>query len=91
MVLPLIAIGVMSAIPFLLPSDKNKKEQVSQEVINQTGKNYFRRNTYRTNGLNVYSRPPIEQQHQTAIDLIPILLIAGAGLAGLIVLKVIMR
>ena len=87
MVLPLIAIGVMSAIPFLLPSDKNKKEQVSQEVINQTGKNYFRRNTYRTNGLNVYSRPPIEQQQKKGIDLKFILLIAGVGLAGLIIAK----
>ena len=68
-----------------IEKSKKQKEQVSQEVINQTGKNYFRRNTYRTNGLNVYSRPPLEQQQKKGIDLKFILLIAGVGLAGLII------
>jgi len=87
MVIPLIAVGIASAVSFIPSLFPQSKEERSEQVINQTGKKYFTRNTYRTNGRNVYSRPPInktQKQSFTITSFIPIILI---GLLGIMIVR----
>jgi coproporphyrinogen III oxidase-like Fe-S oxidoreductase len=88
MVIPLIVMGAISAVSFIpsLLEKKETKEDRSQQVINQTGKQYFTRNGYRTNGLNVYSRPQLKDQKQN-FNIMNYLPLIAVGIGAIFIIR----
>ena len=96
----MIAATVASMIPSFLP----KKEQQAQDVIDQTGSNYFRRQTWRTGNRagsishgnhkqsNPYGKIELDPQNaKNGINIRKYLLYAGLAVGGIVVLKIITR
>jgi hypothetical protein len=86
MVIPLIVMGAIGAVSFIPSLFPQSKESRSEEVINQTGKKYFTRNTYRTNGLNVYSRPKINKTQKESFKIQTIIPFIIIGLIGIVII-----
>ena len=82
----MIAATVASFIPSLFPTDQKKER--TKEVITQSGADYFRRQTWRTRGKDVYQNIP---QEDKIIPYKKYLMYGGFALAALLILKVIMK
>tara|TARA_R110002020_G_scaffold440608_2_gene651250 strand:- start:1174 stop:1446 length:273 start_codon:yes stop_codon:yes gene_type:complete len=87
MVIPLIIMGAISAVSFLPSLFPQSKEARSEEVINQTGKKYFSRQTWRTNGKEVYSRPPISKPQKQTMKITTIIPFILIGVLGLVIVR----
>jgi|LULX01.1.fsa_nt_gb hypothetical protein len=90
----MIAASVASMIPSFLP----KKEQQAQGVIDQTGANYFRRQTWRTgnragsisHGNHKQNNPygSTISKHALGININQILVYAGVAVGIIVLLKI---
>ena len=93
----MIAATLASMIPSVLP----QKAERAQEVINSDGKNYYRRQTWRTGNRtgtqshfdhskqDPYSRINLNPQH--GINIKKILLYVGLALGAIVLIKVIKK
>jgi hypothetical protein len=96
----MIAATVASMIPSFLP----QKEQQAQDVIDQTGSNYFRRQTWRTGNRsgsishgnhkqsNPYGKIELDPRNaKNGINFSKYLMLAGIAIGGIVILKIITR